>query len=121
MRKGFLLVFSILVLDTLLIAIGNARDLSLELLYFHVGFTFLILTGVMIPVNLLRKKLSMEECILTGTIGLLFQAIFSFPIGSFFGGTSPSLSNVILLISRNVILGLGFGAFSGWLIEKITK
>jgi len=119
-KKIVAVIFAILFLDTLLVVLQNISQLSLEVLGFNVGFTFLVLVVTSFIVLKARKRLKVDDAVMIGAGGLLARSILSIPIASFFGTTYP-FSFIALLSLRNLILGLCFGAFAGWLADKVIK
>lgn len=119
-KKAVAIILTILLLDTFLVILQNLSQLDLEVLGFNTGFTFLVLTIATFVVAKTKKKLKIDEAVMIGTGSLLARSILSVPIALLFGTAYP-FSFIALLSLRNLILGLGFGAFAGWFADRVIK
>ncbi len=91
------------------------------LLGFNVGFGFLILT-IITSVFYRFRGLGTTEIVEVGLFSFLIRSLLSFPVLSLFG-VSLNLDYLFILsfIVNNLVQGMSYGSFAGWLANKVIK
>jgi len=91
------------------------------LLGFNIGFGFLILT-IITSVFSRFKGLGIAEAVEVGLFSFLIRTLLSFPVLSLFG-VSLNLDYLFILsfIVNNLVQGMSYGAFAGWLANKVIR
>jgi hypothetical protein len=117
-KKSFYIIFIILLLDLIHQLLNITSISDLELIGFNFGFTLIILSMVSFGLSHF-KKIKIKEAIEIGGISFSIRAILSFPVAFLFGGIYPSTHFIFLLVIKSLLQGITYGAFAGWLAEKL--
>ena len=121
-KRILVIIFTIIFLDVLLSAVDSFFRLDFKSVGILIGFTFFAMAAVAYVVSQMHYAFDGPVVfgMLIGTIGLVAQGLFSIAYATSYGSTYP-LNFVVLLVLKNVILGLSFGAFASWLAERLVR